>query len=378
MKATIHCPACGAAPGDQTTFHRCSACGHALSFSLEEVAFPLDDISTRPPSMWRYAEALPSFSERVSLGEPITPLLPFELGEVQALAKCEFTLPTGSYKDRGSALLMSHLRALGVAEAVEDSSGNAGASLAAYAARARIHLKVFCPAAAAAGKLVQIRLYGAELVPIEGPRPRATEALLDYVEQTGTVYASHLWSPLFLEGIKTMAFEIAEQLDWSAPDIVACPVGAGSILLGLHKGFGELLKAGIIPRLPRLVAVQAQNISPVYQAFRNHADRIAPATRPRPTLAEGIALPGPVRDQAVLQALRESAGAAVAISEDEIAAGVELFGRAGFCVEPTAAVVWKGIEHLRAEGGIDPGATVVVILSGHGLKAAQPIGELLG
>ena len=226
--------------------------------------------------MWRFREALPPVGDPVSLGEARTPLIPFDLEDMTVLAKCDHTLPTGSYKDRGAALLMSYLHSLGIEEAVEDSSGNAGAALAAYAARAKMRLKVFCPASASAGKLVQIRLYGAELIAVEGPRARATEALLEYMDRTAAVYASHLWHPLFIEGLKTLAFELAEQLDWTAPDAVVCPVGAGSILLGLHRGFVDLQRAGLVNRLPRLIAVQAERVSPLFQAFHAGLDVVAP------------------------------------------------------------------------------------------------------
>ena len=291
MNGALRCTFCNTEYGDRSILYRCSSCGHALSFTLESPAFPREKIQKQPPDVWRYAEAIPAFEERVSLGEPITPLLPFKLGELEILAKCEFTHPTGSYKDRAAAFLVSYLRSAGVSEAVEDSSGNAGASLAAYAARAGIHLKVFCPATAAAGKLVQIRLYGAELVPVAGPRPRATAALLAYAAEHQIPYASHLWHPLFIEGIKTLAYELAEQGGWQAPDAVLCPVGAGSILLGLYRGFGDLVAAGAIESMPRLVAVQARRVSPLYQAFDAGAAKVAPAQNPQPTLAEGIALP---------------------------------------------------------------------------------------
>jgi threonine synthase len=181
---------------------------------------------------------------------------------------------------------------------------------------------------------------------------------------------------MFLEGVRTMAYEIAEQLAWAAPDYVLCPVGAGSILLGLYDGFGDLLQAGVIPRLPRLVAVQAESASAVCRAMRAGADVVEPMSGGPPTLAEGIALPAPVRDRQVLLALRESGGAAVAVTEAEIATGVRAFGRAGFCVEPTSAVVWSGLERLRVSGEIPAGKTVVVVLSGHGLKAAAQIEQL--
>lgn len=373
----FRCPACDGQYARGYLSHQCRACGGALDFALEQVAFPTQAIGTRPPGMWRYAEALPVFAQAVSLGESLTPLVPCSIGPAEVLLKCEYALPTGSYKDRGSALLISYLHSLGVQEAVEDSSGNAGASLAAYAARAGLHLKVFCPASASPGKLLQIRLYGAELVPVEGPRPKATQALLGYVTQTGVTYASHLWHPLFIEGVKTMAFEIAEQLGWTAPGTVLCPVGAGSILLGLHKGFTELHQAGVISHLPRLVAVQAQHVSPLYQAFVRGDQEVPRATDPQPTLAEGIALPVPVRGRALLRALRESNGTVVAVSEEEIAAGVRHFGKAGFCVEPTSAVVWAGVEKLAQEESWTEEGPVVAVLSGHGLKAAQSLGALL-
>lgn len=378
MPGHFHCTCCNANHGTRITFHRCPACQGVLSFSPERpAAFPLEQIRTRPPNMWRYTEALPTFENCVSLGEPLTPLIPFQMGDFTPLAKCDYILPSGSYKDRGAALLMSYLKSIGVREAVEDSSGNAGAALAAYAIRAGIRLKVFCPTSASAGKLAQIRLSGAELVRVEGPRPRATEALLEYVEKSGALYASHLWHPLFVEGVKTMAFEIVEQRNWTVPDAVLCPVGAGSILLGLYRGFKEMLEAGVIPRLPRLIAVQASNVSPIYRAFKEGANRIAPATDPQPTLAEGIALPGPVRDREILQALRESSGSVVTVSEQEIKEGLINFGRSGFCVEPTSAVVWKGLQRLQEEETLDSSTSVVLILSGHGLKASQTIGEIL-
>ncbi len=379
------CSGCGAGiagtggiDADAPVHHRCADCGGAFACAPMDRAFPVDSISLRPPDLWRYSEAIPTFPapHAVSLGEQITPLVPVRVGTTEVLAKCEFALPTGSYKDRGSAFLISYLRSLGVEEAVEDSSGNAGASIAAYAARAGIRLKVFCPESASAGKLAQIQLYGAELVRVPGPRPRATDALLEYVQEQGAVYASHLWHPMFLEGVRTMAYEIAEQLAWTAPDYVLCPVGAGSILLGLHDGFGDLLQAGVIPRLPRLVAVQAESASAVCRAMRAGADVVEPMSGGPPTLAEGIALPAPVRDRQVLLALRESGGAAVAVTEAEIATGVRAFGRAGFCVEPTSAVVWSGLERLRLSGEIPAGKTVVVVLSGHGLKAAAQIEQL--
>jgi len=334
-------------------------------------------IQQRPPELWRYAEALPSFRTPVSLGESMTPLIPCEHRGRTIWLKCDYLLPTGSYKDRGAAILMSHLRAIGIRRAVEDSSGNAGASLAAYAARAQIELGVFCPASASPGKLAQIALYGAKLHKIEGPRQQTTEALAQHIAASGDFYASHLWHPYFLEGIKTMAFEIAEQNGWQAPAVVICPVGAGSILLGLYKGFAELRQAGIIARVPRLFAAQAANICPVYQAFERQATDVPPVAAAQPTLAEGIALPCPVRGPLVLHALRESGGGVAAVSEREILQGLAILGRKGICVEPTSAVVVKALEHLEEAGVVQPEEQTVLVLSGFGLKATAVLEQII-
>jgi threonine synthase len=314
----------------------------------------------------------------VSLGEPATPLVPLEHAGRRVWLKCDYLLPTGSYKDRGSAVLMSHLAGVGLARAVEDSSGNAGASLAAYAARAGIELTVFCPASASPGKLAQVRLYGARLRLIEGPRARTTEALERHVAETGEFYASHLWHPYFVEGLKTLAYEIAEQEGWRPPDAVLCPVGAGSILLGLFHGFADLVAAKVLDRMPRLYAAQAANVSPVHRAFEAGAADVAPAEGAQPTLAEGIALPRPVRGQRILEALRTSRGGTTAVSEAEIREAVRTLGRAGFCVEPTSAVVLPALDRLTAAGRIQSSERVVLVLSGFGLKAGVLLQELAG
>ncbi len=377
MNGNIRCSECDTDYGTTTTAHRCPACQNPLTFDLPSRSFPTDAITERAAHMWRYAEALPQFDEPISLGEPVTPLVPLQIGSLDVLAKCEFQMPSGSYKDRGSAFLASYLKQAGVANAVEDSSGNAGASLAAYMARGGIGLKVFCPDSASAGKLAQIQLHGAEVEKIPGARPRATEALLEEIKRSGAVYASHSWHPLFLEGLRTMAYEIAEQLEWSAPDYVCCPVGGGSILLGLFHGFSDLLEAGIIERLPRLIAVQAENVSPVCVAFAADQDEVAPAADPQPTLAEGIALVQPARHRELLQALRASDGRAVAVSEEDIEEGVYALGRSGFFVEPTSAVVWKGLARLDEQERFPHGSTIVTILSGHGLKASEKLAQLI-
>ena len=172
MPLTFHCSACQTPYPQAPAPYRCPTCAAPLECrSPPPRPSPSTKSPPAPPIYGASAKPCPRWATPVSLGEARTPLVPFDLEGMTVLAKCDHTLPTGSYKDRGAALLMSYLRALGIEEALEDSSGNAGAALAAYAARAKMRLKVFCPASASAGKLVQIRLYGAELIPVEGPRP---------------------------------------------------------------------------------------------------------------------------------------------------------------------------------------------------------------
>jgi threonine synthase len=378
--AHLRCTACDAThPGDARLW-RCG-CGGALDVVVPGARLDPARLAGAPPDLWRYADALPPLRTRVSLGERATPLLPWRLDEGAATVwlKCDYLMPTGSYKDRGAAVLVSHLRDLGVQRATEDSSGNAAAALAAYAAAAGIELTVFCPASASPGKLAQVRLYGAELRRVDGPRRRTTEALLAHLASTPELfYASHLWHPYFLEGMKTLAFELAEQRGWRAPDAVLCPVGAGSILLGLHRGFGELRAAGVLDRLPRLFAVQAAAVAPVARAWAAGLDDVPPVEAAGPTLAEGIALPAPVRGRQVLAALRESRGGVVAVGEDEIRDGVLALGRRGVCVEPTSAVVVGGLRRLRAAGALGPAEEPVLVLSGFGLKAGPALERLTG
>jgi threonine synthase len=372
---SIICALCGRRYDAMERVWRCT-CGGPLDL---EPGASLDPGRVRegPPTMWRYADALHLMGEPVSLGEPMTPLVTADHDGGRVELKCDYLMPSGSYKDRGTALLMTHLRALGIHRAVEDSSGNAGASTAAYAARAGIELTVFCPASASPGKLAQIRLHGARLRPIEGPRPRATEALQAHMAASGEFYASHLWHPFFIEGLKTLAFEIAEQRGWRAPAAILCPVGAGSILLGLWRGFGELQKAGLVDRLPRLFAVQSERICPVYLAHARGASDVE-AVVSQPTVAEGIALPRPVRGREVLRALRETRGGVVCVSEDDIRWGLLALGKHGLAVEPTSAVVLPALDRLRGEGAIVGTEDVVLVLSGSALKAGALLPQLIG
>jgi threonine synthase len=338
--------------------------------------FARNQIVAAESSLWRYAGALAlSPPPRVSFGEGWTPLVMRDWQGAQIHFKLESQMPTGSFKDRGTAVMINHLLEVGVGPIHEDSSGNAGASISTYAAAYGIPCRIYVPAAAPRGKLVQIAAAGADLRSIPGTRQDVTEAALAAAGES--FYASHNWQPFFIEGTKTLAFELWEQLGFRVPDNIVVPTGYGSNILGLERGFDELERGGEIAAKPRLFAVQAANCAAFAAAWAAGERRFVPFAA-QPTVADGIATPRPVRVAEVLAALRHSQGGVVAVAEEEIAPALAALGRRGLFVEPTAATAGAALTRLLAEGTIAPHQTTVVVLTGFGLKAADRIGGLLG
>ncbi|MHB8106945.1 MAG: pyridoxal-phosphate dependent enzyme [Candidatus Cryosericum sp.] len=326
----------------------------------------------RPHDLWRYREALPVGDDLVTMGEGWTPLLAVAFDSRQFLVKQEQLFPTGSYKDRGAAMLMTHLRGLGVERVVEDSSGNAGCAVAAYAARAGMICDIYVPMSTSPAKTAQIEAYGATLHRVRDTREDAARAALEAAATC--VYASHVYSPWFLQGTKTFAYEVAEQLDWTAPDTLVLPAGNGTLLLGAFMGFAELARAGIVRHVPRIVAVQAAACAPLAGAFVNGLDKPVEVQAGQ-TAAEGIAIATPARGAQVLAAVRSTGGSFVAVSEHEIVASLRDCCRGGWFIEPTSAAVIAGARrYARAAAR---GEVIVTAFTGHGLKAAAEIAELV-
>jgi threonine synthase len=335
-----------------------------------------DEIDRSARSLWRYRAAFAAdIGDPISLGEGCTPLLQRNVGAWRPFFKCEWFNPTGSFKDRGASLMLSFLRQIGVTSVLEDSSGNGGSAIAGFGAAGGVRVKVLAPALTSPAKIAQARAYGAEVELVEGPR-EATQA--EAIRQSAkTFYASHNWQPFFIEGVKTLAYELWEDFGFSAPDAIVTPVGAGSILLGLHLGFGELLRSGRIARAPRLYAAQPENCAPVAASFRAGADGPV-ACEISPTIAEGTAIRAPLRLREMLNALRETGGEAIAVTEAEIVSALRGLVAQGLFVEPTCATALAAFERLAAAGRIGPRERVVVVLTGSGLKTAATIAELLG
>jgi threonine synthase len=334
------------------------------------------EIDTAERSLWRYAAALPvAVSDPVTLGEGCTPLVRRPWRGGHAHFKLEWFAPSGSFKDRGAAVMLSILRQQGVNAVLEDSSGNGGAAVATYAAAAGMRAKILVPASTSPAKTVQMRAAGAEVELIPGTRQDTADAAV--AQADSIFYASHNWQAHFLQGTKTLAYELWEDLGFSAPDAVIIPCGAGSNILGCDIGFSELLRRGVIARLPRLYAVQPAHCAPLHAGFEAGAEDFVPVT-PRPTLAEGASIAQPVRGREVLAALRRSGGGTVAVSEAAIEAALMELARSGLYVEPTCAMAAAALTDLTARGAVRPEETTVVVLTGTGIKATPRIAELLG
>ncbi|MFN2149347.1 MAG: pyridoxal-phosphate dependent enzyme [Anaerolineales bacterium] len=344
--------------------YRCPHCGGIYDFedpfSISLAGLSRDHVE----GIGRFRDSFPLANQGrwVSLGEGSTPLVSLEREGRTVHFKCEGCNPTGSFKDRGSAVLVSALFEAGIDQVIEDSSGNAGSSLAAYAARAGIKARIFVPEYASGPKRAQIEAYGAELVPIPGQRVDVAEAA-HQAAQSGIFYASHAYLPHGLAGMATIAYEIFEQLG-SAPEAVVVPVGQGTLLLGMWRGFQALQRAGWIEEPPRLVGVQALACAPLYAVFTTGATGLG-MVREGETLAEGIRILNPLRGDAILKAVADSGGWMEAVDEAAIRTARNALGASGLYVEPTSAVVWAARDAVfeRISGEI------VMVLTGSGLKS---------
>lgn len=362
------CTLCGTPYPLDTRDWQC-ACGGLFDLTPWP-ALDARQIDAAQQGLWRYRALLPLDPswEPVTLGEGGTPLVPIDWEGRTVHLKVEGQEPTGAFQDRGAAVLVTALRGMGIQRVVEDSSGNAGVSLAAYAARAGLTCDVCVPSQGVEPKLAQMAAYGAEVIQIKGRREYSALAAWAAAAH-GAYYASHVYHPHFLAGVETLAFELWEQLDRQAPEVVVAPVGNGALLLSLYRGFQRLREAHLVERLPRLVGVQAQACAPLVDAFVQGRGAVE-AVRAEPTIATGLSIANPARGSQILAAVRASGGSMAAVTEDEIAQAQDELARRGFFVEPTAAVAPAGWTRLAPDfAGSGP---VVLPLTGHGLKARRP------
>lgn len=373
---SLRCTRCGASHHTEMTILTCRECDAPLDvhYDAQSSEFP----GAQPPGWSGGAIPSPLHDESawISLGEGSTPTVPLqslgqELGLTQLWAKLEFLNPTGSFKDRGTAAMMSMAREQGITEIVEDSSGNAGASVSAYSARSGIKAHVFAPATAPEAKLQQIKVYGAQTHSIEGSREATTDAAVAYYTERNLVYASHNMSPYFIEGTKTFAYDLAEQFEYELPKHIVIPVGNGSLYIGAWKGFLELKNGGHIAELPRMHCIQARGVMPLVAAYRNQDWHMSDA---KPTIAGGISVADPPRKHQVLEVLKSSNGVAWAVEDEEIVRWQKLLAtKEGIYAEPTSAAAFAGLAALVESGEVASGETVLVPVTGFGLKDTPPV-----
>lgn len=361
------CKSCSNAYPAEASLWRCE-CGASLWCDFT-ASFSKKDIRQNDLSMWRYDKAYPVKRNEVTVtyNEGLTPLARVPWDGLNLLVKMDSLMPTGSFKDRGVVMVVNFLRKQGVGRITEDSSGNAGASTAAYAALAGIDCDLYVPAGASEGKLMQARLYGASVHIVSGSRDSVARAAQE--SEHGGVYAGHNWHPLFVQGTKSAAYEIWEQNGFRAPDAAVCAAGNGSTLIGLYLGFSELLAAGEIEKLPRLYGVQAENCNTLHRAFHG----LPLDYEVKPTIAEGISLYRPSKVDEVVRMARESGGDILSVSESDIAKALLRAGKKGLCIEPTSAATFAGLEQLRIAGNLRADESVVAMVSGNGLKSPSAI-----
>jgi threonine synthase len=343
---------------------KCS-CGGLLNIEFNNM-FDIKALKYRQPTMWRYKEALPIENKEniVSLSEGFTPLLETTINNKKLYLKMEHLFNSGSYKDRGASVLISKVKELNIERVIEDSSGNAGSAIASYCARAGIKCDILVPEDTSPAKLVQILRYGAILHKIKGDREATANTALSRADKI--YYASHSWNPFFFQGIKTFAYEIWEQLDYTTPETIIIPTGNGTLLIGVYTGFKDLLNHKLIKKLPRIIAVQSEGCCPIYQMWHNKLDEL-PLIKRKHSIAEGISIAKPVRANQIIQILKETNGNVLIVSDREIIEALSEISKKGFYIEPTSASVIAAIKKLY-----DLTEEIVVApLTGHGLKSTE-------
>lgn len=353
---------------------RCKRCSYSLDVeynydSIDRVILK-DSFKREFPSHWKYWPFLPveDVSKIVTMHEGGTPLfdvkrLADKLGFSRLFIKYEAANPTGSFKDRGSSLEITKAGEAGKEYIVTASTGNMGASLAAYAAFAGMKCKVFVPNFVAREKLRQIAAYGAKISRVRGDYAEALKKAEEAALESEEVFLAGDY-PWRCEGTKTVGYEIVDQLYWQVPDFVIVPIGNGTLIWGLFEAFRDLRAVRLLARLPRIIGVQAELCDPIIKAWKSKAEQIIPVKDPV-TIATAIACGDPIDGLGALRAIRESNGAGVSVSDEEILEARDELGESGIFVEPSGAVAYAGAKKIRNKLA---GNCAVCIATGHGLK----------
>ena len=371
---------CGAPRFDARLEQHLCVCGAPLlaRYDLDAArAWRKESLSGRPSTMWRYRELMPLFDGEapLTLGEGWTPLLRAtrlgdELGIARLFVKDESLNPTNSFKARGLSAAVTRAAYLGASALSVPSAGNAANALAAYAAAAGIPAHVFMPKDVKVPFVRECELYGADVTLVDGLITDAGRHAAEKGKPLGWYDVSTLKEPYRIEGKKTMAYELGEQLDWTFPDWIVYPTGGGTGMVGMWKAFDELERIGwkTPGTRPRMVSVQADGCAPIVRAFEQGAERSEMWPQAR-TVADGLRVPKAIGDFLVLRAVRESGGTALAVTDEEMVQGMrDLGAREGISAAPEGGAALHAVRVLRADGRIKPSDTVVVFNTGGALK----------
>jgi threonine synthase len=371
---------CGAPPLDPRGRHFLCTCGAPLlvRYDLDRArAWKRDSLVGREPNMWRYRELMPLFDgeDPVTLGEGFTPLIHARalgkaLGLRRLYIKDESLNPTNSFKARGQSAAITRARGLGAKTIALPTAGNAGNAAAAYSAAAGLACEVFIPRDAKQPFIDECRLYGANVTLVDGVITDAGRMAAERGGPLGWYDVSTLKEPYRLEGKKTMAYELAEQMEWQWPDWIIYPTGGGTGMVGMWKAFDEIEYIGWVSRgkRPRMVSVQAENCAPIVRAFQQGTERAQPWEHPS-TVADGLRVPRAVGDFLILRAVRESGGRAIAVPDRSMVEGMLSIGKhEGVSAAPEGGAALAAIEALVADGSIKPDHSVVLFNTGGALK----------
>jgi threonine synthase len=363
MEYAIECSACNQ-PANDFLSYKCPSCGKPLSVKVRD-GFDTEKVRAKDYSLWRYAHFFPYVKnqEIITLGEGWTPLVKFS---ENVYFKLESLNPTGSFKDRGSTTLMSGLHKLVKDKkgyVAEDSSGNAGASIAAYAARAGLKAKIYVPETVSGPKFNQIQFYGADVTKVSGSRDKVAEKAQEPAKRK--FYIGHILHPLFRDGLRSLAYEIAEQFDWQPPSKVFLPVSAGTLLLGIIDGFKHLAESCVIEALPHVIACQTGQVSPLYHLFKNLAYH--PPLKIT-SVADALVSVDPPLLSLMARSLKEVNGEAIVVEENEILDAFKELAAKGFFVEPSSAVAYAAYKKQLENSETSTDDKTVIVLTGAGLK----------
>ena len=358
------CSKCNKKVSTSTLKPKCD-CGGLWKLDFKAPKFDLNLIDDNEWSLFRYREFMALEDESwkdVSLGEGRTPIISFD---EDVLLKMDYLMPTLSFKDRGAAVLISHCKAINVKKVVQDSSGNAGNSVAAYCARAGIECEIFVPEGTSPKKIDMIKAHGASVTVVEGSRDHCADVCRAKVEKDKVYYANHVYNPYFYEGTKTFIYEVYEQLK-RIPSNIFIPVGNGTLFLGVMIGLEELLNSGVIEKMPNIVAIQSENCDPLLQGFE-HGKKMPELVSPKKTIAEGIAIGKPMRGKEILDYAYKYNVKFIHAPEDKILDARKALALKGiYCEHTTAANYAAYLNYCSIYGKTSDS---LITMCGAGLKS---------